>query len=497
MKKILLGLLISITVFTSINASHMIGGEITYVCLGGDQYEVTLTQYQDCSSGFFPSTYTLFYESSCTGTSSKDLTVVDLSPGLPNFNGTYDTTSICSNYVSTCNGGTYPGVSIFKFVAVVTLQPCSDWELYIYNTARNPAYAFVGLTVQLNYTPGTFAFLATLNNANGCNTSPAFFSSPETFICQDLETFMNYGATDPDGDSLAFELVNPLLSYPPATSVAYNSIYNANYPITTASGNNFSIDPETGEMYVKPALTPGIFEQSVMAVKVSEYRNGILIGSLNRDVQIITVQGCDPLNAQSFGVVEVGSETIINGDTIRVHAGDTLDFSVLVVDPVNESNFILRTTLSQELKNLEFTFDSTTAAWIIKGRVYLETTIDDVGFYPFIIEAKNTGCPVVITKLYSFYLDIIPNPNSNSINSLLLSKGFEIYPNPVKDKLTIKLPIDLNKAQISILDITGKQYVSKNINSNTSTIHLDLPKGIYFVKIESDTESVVKKLIVE
>src|SRR5690606_29760087 len=34
-----------------LQASHIVGGELTYRCLGGDLYEIKLDIYQDCLSG--------------------------------------------------------------------------------------------------------------------------------------------------------------------------------------------------------------------------------------------------------------------------------------------------------------------------------------------------------------------------------------------------------------------------------------------------------------
>ena len=31
-----------------LNATHLIGGEITYTCLGGNQYEIKVVIYRDC-----------------------------------------------------------------------------------------------------------------------------------------------------------------------------------------------------------------------------------------------------------------------------------------------------------------------------------------------------------------------------------------------------------------------------------------------------------------
>ncbi|HMG16508.1 MAG TPA: hypothetical protein VK590_13715, partial [Saprospiraceae bacterium] len=42
--------------FTSVSlyATHIIGGEITYSCLGNNQYEIKLTVFRDCYTGVPP-----------------------------------------------------------------------------------------------------------------------------------------------------------------------------------------------------------------------------------------------------------------------------------------------------------------------------------------------------------------------------------------------------------------------------------------------------------
>src|SRR5690606_16181902 len=50
MKRQLL-LLVMMLMTGSVSASHMIGGDITYRCLGNSMYEITITLYQDCLNG--------------------------------------------------------------------------------------------------------------------------------------------------------------------------------------------------------------------------------------------------------------------------------------------------------------------------------------------------------------------------------------------------------------------------------------------------------------
>ncbi|MDQ3048112.1 MAG: hypothetical protein M3R27_11230, partial [Bacteroidota bacterium] len=56
-------------------ASHVAGGEITYTCLGGNQYGITLNLFIDCA-GFNPgATQFLNFTSTCGGTASLTVNV--------------------------------------------------------------------------------------------------------------------------------------------------------------------------------------------------------------------------------------------------------------------------------------------------------------------------------------------------------------------------------------------------------------------------------------
>lgn len=76
--------------------------------------------------------------------------------------------------------------------------------------------------------------------------------------------------------------------------------------------------------------------------------------------------------------------------------------------------------------------------------------------------------------------------------------GFNMYPNPAKDVLTIKLN-NISSANLSIYDIQGKLIKERTI-SNEQNLELsvsDLQSGMYFVKLNTATKEMVKKLIIE
>ena len=83
----------------------------------------------------------------------------------------------------------------------------------------------------------------------------------------------------------------------------------------------------------------------------------------------------------------------------------------------------------------------------------------------------------------------------------MLEKTIAVYPNPAKENLTISIPKEINQnLKIEIIDLLGRISFSKSYeNQILNEIKIDLSrltKGSYFVKINSDTEYVTKKIII-
>ena len=57
------------------NASHIAGGEITYTCLGGNQYQINFNLFVDCL-GFNPgASQTINFTSTCGGSATLNVPV--------------------------------------------------------------------------------------------------------------------------------------------------------------------------------------------------------------------------------------------------------------------------------------------------------------------------------------------------------------------------------------------------------------------------------------
>ena len=74
----------------------------------------------------------------------------------------------------------------------------------------------------------------------------------------------------------------------------------------------------------------------------------------------------------------------------------------------------------------------------------------------------------------------------------------ELYPNPATNNLNIKWKnYSIKKAEI--LDLSGRKLIEKHIaNNSTDVISTDvstLSQGIYYVKVQSDTNTKMLKFI--
>lgn len=72
--------------------------------------------------------------------------------------------------------------------------------------------------------------------------------------------------------------------------------------------------------------------------------------------------------------------------------------------------------------------------------------------------------------------------------------GFSMYPNPAKNQLTIRTTDNLTK-NVQIFNVLGKQVLAKTMTGNT--LDINLPTGIYVVKVEEAGKIATQKLMVQ
>ncbi len=371
----------------AVNASHIMAGDLTYRCLGGNQYEVTLKAYRDCSGINMGSSVQVKLSSSCSADTSLTL---DLLPGSGNA-----LPLLCNaeQANSSCNGGTLLGVREFAFVDTVTLpMACSDWTFSWSSCCRNAA-----ITNLQSPSSRSFYLEATLDNvAAPCNSSPVFSAIPTPYICLNQPFFYTQGTGEIDGDSLVYSLADPLENQ--TDSIAHVSGFSSANPLSPS----VSFDEVTGQL----SVTPNQLQVSVVAILVKEYRNGVLIGTTRRDLQII-VLNCNnifPLldPAQVLNLSSNASQT--GPTTVELCPGNLLTFDLKATD-ANMGDSVFMRILNGLPAGALFTptdgLDSASASFS-----WIPTPVD-VGTHLLELIVQDNHCPLVGVQRYSLLITVL------------------------------------------------------------------------------------------
>lgn len=276
-------------------ASHIIGGEIAYSCLGGDNYLVTLILYRDCTS------FTPFDNPAYMTVFTQDDAYVTNFPlyspiitGIP---------TVSDNPCLAVPDGICVEQAIYT--ATISL-PASDlgYILVYQRCCRNAGIVNINLP---DNTGATYTQEIPPTAAAVCNTSPVFNDFPPTVICISDPIVFDHSATDIDGDSLAYDFYWPyqgaspvdpapvIASPPPYLGVDWMPGYSETYPLDALPA--FSMDPETG-ILTGTATTEGRF---VVGVRCKEYRDGVWLGDHIRDFQFNVVT-CEPTVVAQYDV---------------------------------------------------------------------------------------------------------------------------------------------------------------------------------------------------
>lgn len=363
---------------TEAYASHAQGGDLTYTCLGGNQYRLRLAFYRDCSGATAPGSVTIDISSvSCNQNLSATLNPI---PGTGQ-----DVTPICPQLTTVCNGGQNPGVQEWIYEGTVTLpQACTDWTFAFTLCCRNNA-----INTIVNPGGQNIYIESFLNNvAAPCNNSPSFSNRPVPFICANQSYCFNHGAVDPDGDSLSYTLVNPANG--PGTYVTYINPYSASQPVLSSPAVSFN--PATGDI----CMTPTQIIVTVMAVRVEEWRNGILIGSVIRDIQIHTINCTNNLPY----ITGINNS---NQYSLTACAGTPIIFNVLSFDP--DAGQTITMSWNNAIANATFTSNNNplptgTFAWT-PGPADVSTIP-----YCFTVTVSDDACPYSGSQTFAFCITV-------------------------------------------------------------------------------------------
>jgi hypothetical protein len=252
-----------------VKASHIAGMDLTYQCLGTnpvtgqDTMLFFLNVYRDCDGITVSTTQSLTLSApSCNYQQTIQL----------NFDSLTEVTPICDlNIQSNCTNGNVPGIQQYAFSVQVVLPQCPDWTVSWTNCCRNPAIT------NLQNPGGQSSYIQTTfnNQAFPCNSSPNFNTLPVPYICANTPINYNHGTVDPDGDSLVYLPIDPLDG--PNAPIPHVPPFSASQPLT----GTYTIDSTNGQIFINATANQVV----TIALEVREYRNGVLIGTVMRDIQ--------------------------------------------------------------------------------------------------------------------------------------------------------------------------------------------------------------------
>jgi gliding motility-associated-like protein len=390
---ILLVFVLSFLTANKAMASHAQGADISYECLGNNQYKIIYQFYRDCS-GISASTSVIADITSTCGTSTVTLNPDPLYP-------TTEVSQLCPSATSTCNGGTNPGVQVYTYTAIVTLLPNCIYTVSYGECCRNTSN-------NLASSQSFDLYVETTINTNNalCNNGPRFTTYPVPYYCIGSQYSYSHGTYDIDGDSLVYSLVAPLQSS--GTVIGYTAPYSPTNPMPTASG--FIFDSQTGQM----TFTPTTAGNYVVTVKVDEYRNGVLIGTTMRDIQFVVLSctNTPPIINGNITTSNSSGGAVIDYNSLGVCPGATVTFNITAYDPTQQpitvtSNIstsipgatLVTTPLKGTNDSVRVTFTWTPAP-------------SDSGFRYFTITVKDNQCPITGNQVFTYDITVLRGVNA-------------------------------------------------------------------------------------
>lgn len=284
--KLLLMSLLLLGTTSWLRATHIVGGELNYSCLGNNNYEITLTIYRDC---FFGNPNAYFDNPASIGV--FDANNVLLQEILVSLMEDDTLSPVLTNECLVVPPNVCVHTTTYR--TTVNLPPViGGYQLAYQRCCRNQTIANI---VDPLATGATYAVTITEQALLSCNSSPRFSTWPPIYICANEPLIVDQSAFDIDGDSIVYRLCAPFEgatpqiprpqppNAPPYGAVVWVSPpYDVNNMLNGIPGGQaLEIDSQTGLL----TALPNTIGQFVVGICVEEYRDGQLISTTRRDFQ--------------------------------------------------------------------------------------------------------------------------------------------------------------------------------------------------------------------
>ena len=353
------------------SATHNRAGEITYKHISGYRYKINVITY--C--------YTL------TEADRAELEV-DCGDGTGKITVTREGNGTLLDEINAMSF-TYLKKNVYH--GEHTFSGPGTYVLYMEDPNRNE-----GVTNIPNSVNVVFSLKTTLkiDGTIGDNSSPVLLNAPMDKAALNKTFVHNPGAYDPDGDSLSYRI---------ATCLQQDAQEIVGYTLPPVSDSIY-VNPLTGDFVWERPTQVGTYN---VAMWIEEWRNGIKIGQVLRDIQV--------------DVIDTDNHTPIIDQTGNhcVIAGEKLEFNVTATDPDHDKMKMTASGGPLIVTESPATFDEV-KIWTHSpvGHFSWQTTQNHVRRLPYelLVKVYDDDWRVPLTAYKNINIRVIaPHPNITSL----------------------------------------------------------------------------------
>ncbi len=263
------------------------------------------------------------------------------------------------------------------------------------------------------------------------NSSPEFGTIKGDYACVNQPFVFEFGATDPDGDQLRYSFIKPLSgntnrNQPSLQSNSFPAPYSEVTWVLGVNAQNAIAPGMAIDANGRITVTPNQKGLFVFSVLCEEIRNGVVIGKVRRDFQILVID-CPTNQAPSVFIKEKGKTTFYSSnDTIFIDLEAERCIDVFALDPdlgqkismsINPINFQLRDAVFDNAIQTN-TNPNDSLSFALCWPECLATDSTNIPFV-FQVIASDDGCPIprrdtiTLTLIARLPANTPPNLNSN------------------------------------------------------------------------------------
>ena len=386
-------------------ASHLIGGEVTYEYVTGNQYKVKVTLYRDCNDCKLGNDGGGTSKENCNNL--KEAYIRTISDDCQNKNigsitltktGFENITPLCDTSQSACgtNSSYAYGVEAHYYEGLIDFDTYSQYNGCAFHIFFSISERSDKITT-LESEEDNLHNYAYINPWKENVSSPSFVRTPKIFFNVNKPVYLSNHTTNESNDSIVYKWVKPLKAH--NSFLPYKLGYSMGHFVSTScpNGNPCTPDPETYPptgIYLNShsgdfVFTPTSVNQIAIRVIAAEQwrtHNGTTYkaGEIRRDVLVVII------NEDSNH-----SPEILTKENLDLCLNEKVELEINSRDLHPSTNLSSKDTVKLSFNNLPtgmtVSYDTTSTAPFIKALLHYIPT--QVGISSFQIIARDNHCP--------------------------------------------------------------------------------------------------------